>query len=359
MRNIEELSTLFHTGADEGVYLTRNGLDVQGLDAILDRATSMKDRLEDVYVTGKDFQVEVWEGLGGLSVPVVQFKGTRRTLPMTGWAFSQLCDRVGMGATAYMKKCLKSAQGSLVPLNVNSWLGMNGDKEFLFRVYEGEIIAVLSEKYGVFDHAEALNCLQTALGTEDSRYSLESYSITPDNMNVRLVDPENIIMTDPLGKTDTSTAGIIFRNGQTGRSSISIEFMVYTFACTNGLIITKDRGVVYYRKHIQVDQEHFVQEVVNTLQTFPEYTRHVRADLEDARTRKVDLVSDRALMEKVKRDLSIGEDTLEKIVDVMVNDWDQTIWGLSGAITQVAQDFNAQRQYEFEKYAGTLVHWGN
>lgn len=52
----------------------------------------------------------------------------------------------------------------------------------------------------------------------------------------------------------------------------------------------------------------------------------------------------------------VMKETDDNIKDVMNRDWDQSIWGLSGAITQVAQEYNAQRQYDFERFAGRLIN---
>ena len=97
------------------------------------------------------------------------------------------------------------------------------------------------------------------------QYALESYLVTPDNMQLRLVDPEKVIVQrENQNGSDRSTAGMLIRNGMTGMSSVSIEFLIFTLVCTNGMVVAFDKGMVYNRKHYAIGREQFIQEVVKT-----------------------------------------------------------------------------------------------
>ena len=353
--NLIDLAERFVMQETDDNKLVRLGLGVEGLDKAYEEAHRIAGKMEDKYVDGTNLSVDILHVSDDLVLPVLLITDGNRLLnryPFSSRAFSQLCDRVGMGATAYMKKCLKMGTSELVPLNLNTWIKKNSDKQFLVRLYDGQVQAVLTSSYGIFDHVDALECLDSSLGGRN-KYQIEAFSVTPDNMQIRMVDTESVILRDPHGKTDTSVAGLVFRNGQTGWASASIEFMVYTFACTNGLIVAPDKGIVYYRKHIRIGKEDFIEEVTKTLDNFPAYVDEARKDLERARMYRARM--DERTVEYLKRGLSIGDETVDKIKDVMNRDWDTTMWGLSGAITQVAQEYNAQRQYDFERFAGRLL----
>lgn len=276
----------------------------------------------------------------------------------TSTSFAQLCEKSGAGVTSYMKKCITSGLGALVPLNLNKWLGTQGDREFMLRLHEGSVIAVLSNRYGVFDHFDALDCLADALErhTEgQQRYAVDAYALTLDNMNVRLVDTEKVVLNDQSYGRDESTAGLIFRNGQTGQSFASVEFLVYTFACTNGLIVSQDRGAVFRRRHINIDKVSFRDQLVMALEKFPAYVEAARKDMEAARAVRLNPGKLESMVPTLQSDLGLSEDEVGKLFLVMENQWDRNVWGLAGAITEVAQQFTAERQYQFEKYAGELV----
>lgn len=316
-------------------------------------AWKMQDAIVDKFVPANALTVAITiDNSNGRALPLLLVGDEE--YQFTATSFGQLCEKSGMGVTSYMKKCITSGLPSLVPQNLNMWLMSQGNKELMVRFCGNSVIAFLSNKYGVFDHGDALDCLSTALG-KHSNYSIEAYALSVDNMSVRLVDTEQILIPDASHGRDRSTAGLIFRNGQTGRSLASIEFLVYTFACTNGLIVSQDRGIVYKRRHISIDRHDFTEQITATLEQFPAYVASARQDMEKARQVRISVDMHAALKQQIQKGLSIGEETVEEIFDMMHNQWDDNAWGLSGAITEVAQKFSAERQYQFEKYAGELV----
>jgi len=348
------LETLLNDVRDDR-RLTRVGIDAGSWNRVfgdvMRQVEDISSRYSDRRVKAGDVRVELTDN----GVPFLYDKKRDEQLWFSPWAFAQMCDKLGMGATQYMKKCLKEGQNDLVPLNMNRWIERNRDKDLLMRLYDGDLVkGILSGRYSMFNHDEVLGSLQQALGS--GRYVLESYAITPDNMQLRLVDPEKIIVQrENQQGTDRSSIGMIVRNGMTGMSSISIEFMIFTFICTNGLIIGADKGLVYQRKHYMIGREQFIEEVTKTFERFPEYVTAAKEDVEKARQVRLDIERRVELFELIKKELRCGNEMMDKIKATMENKWDRTAWGLSGAITEVAQELPSERQYEFEKFAGDLM----
>ena len=56
----------------------------------------------------------------------------------------------------------------------------------------------------------------------------------------------------------------------------------------------------------------------------------------------------------IKKELRCGNEMLDKIKATMENSWDRTP-GITGSDTEVAQEPPSERQYEFERFAGTLM----
>ena len=317
-------------------------------------AWSIQNDIVDRYVPADTLSVEMAVDLRQDSYRAVPMLSVEELYSFTTTSFGQLCEKSGMGGASYMKKCITNRLPHLVPQNLNTWLKAQGGKELLIRFYKNQAIAILSNKYGVFDHGDALDCLSNALG-KNSTYRIEAYALDVDNLSVRLVDTEKVLVQDASGGRDKSTAGLVFRNGQTGRSLASIEFMIYTFACTNGLIVAQDRGIVYKRRHISINKEDFTEQITATLEQFPAYVEMARKDMEQARQVRISVEMRESLRKQIQRGLGVGEDTVNEIFEVMDTQWDANAWGIAGAITEVAQKFSADRQYQFEKYAGELV----
>lgn len=361
MTQVLDLSA-YRLGTDEDARrLTRLPLNTTAIKTIrgtdlYQQAQAMQDAIVDMYVSAGSLYVYVSDAESGNSMfsPKLFVRGAEYWI--TNTAFSQLCEKSGMGVTSYMKKCLAQSYqiASLVSENLNRWLGLQGDKKIMVRVCGDTVIAVLSDKYGVFDHGDALDCLNKALGSS-GQYQIEAHSLTVDTLSLRLVDTEKVVLHDASQGRDLSTAGMLYRNGQTGLSVASVEFMIYTFACTNGLIVSEDRGVVYRRKHISIDKEDFTRQIAATLEQFPAYVAEARKDMEQARLRRLQVDEQVRLRAHLKTSLGVGEETVSEIFDVMEERWDTNAWGIAGAITEVAQKFSVTRQYQFEKYAGELV----
>ncbi len=292
-------------------------------------AQEMQRGIVDTYVPASELNVGLaYDGIANKLVPTLMVKGAAEYL-FTGTAFSQICEKSGMGVTSYMKKCLSNGLGDLVPQNLNEWLRTQEDRPLLVRTHGNSAIAVLSDKYGVFDHGDALECFSTALDGQ-REYKLEAHSLSLDNMSVRLVDPEQVLLHDKSLGRDSTTAGILFRNGQTGQSYASLEFLLFTFACTNGLIVSQDRGIVYKRRHISIDRRDFTEQLVAALEQFPAYVEAARMDIERARNVRVDTVRREALRAQMRAGLGVGEETVTSIFEMMDNRWDANAWGLAG-----------------------------
>lgn len=317
----------------------------------LAQAEDISSRFTDRKMKVGDTRVELTDK----GVPFLHDRRRDEALWFSPWAFAQFGDKLGMGATQYMKKCLKEGQPDLVPLNMNRWIEKNQEKELLVRLYDDDLMkGILSNKYAPLNHNEVLNGLGHVLS--GGQYALESYVVTPDNMQLRLVDPEKVIVQrENQNGSDRSTAGMLIRNGMTGMSSVSIEFLIFTFVCTNGMVVGFDKGMVYNRKHYAIGREQFIQEVVKTFGGFPEYVVAARENIEKARQTRLDIEQRVELFELIKKELRCGNEMLDKIKATMENSWGRTAWGLPGAITEVAQELPSERQYEFERFAGTLM----
>ena len=112
---------------------------------------------------------------------------------------------------------------------------------------------------------------------------------------------------------------------------------------------------MYKRRHISIDREDFTEQITATLEQFPDYVEMARKDIEQARQVRISVEMRENLRKQIQKGLSVGEDTVNEIFEVMDTQWDANAWGIAGAITEVAQKFSADRQYQFEKYAGELV----
>ncbi len=331
-----------------------------------DMRKDQEDVFEKMSETAKNLALnEVTSKLGDVKVylgrddyPFIEIQD--RPFHFSPWSLTQLSEKMSMGAAGYVKKCIMNGFNDLVPLNFNRWIERNKDKSLVFRYHDAtdRLRAVVSESYGFFDHIDVFNSLFDVYkdgGLND--FKLESGSITPDNLHLRIVSPEKVILPG-VGNNDGSSIGMSIRNGQTGQLCASADFMVYTFICSNGLFVGSDFSQVFHKKHFNIDHEEFKKGFSKSIEKFPDYIAATINTLEEARSTSV-IDDEEVLGEMVRRTVGLDREGLETLMHIFETDWDRSLWGLAGAVTQYAQLVgNAAKQYQLEQKAGNIIESG-
>jgi hypothetical protein len=325
----------------------------QMIDNLMEDATNVE--LEDELVRIRDCRVD--------DVPMIHYrnrKGQERKLLFSPWALTQFCNKIGMNASGYMIKCIRNNMGYLVPSNINEWITQQvpHDKEVYFRRHKDTLRAVVSDRYGVFNHTDVVECLQDSI--KENGLKVDSVQMTPDNLSLRVVAPEKVIVPGG-GGNDGSSVGIAINNGQTGQVILGLEFMTYTFVCSNGLFIGTDRSLMFRRKHFSINKEDFRRDFLTAIEKFPTYIAAQSGILEKARQTRLTQVfrTEEDQNEFLQKNLKLSEDGVEDLNYILHHDWDNTLWGLSGAVTQYAQLVsNSVRQTQLERIAGKIIEDG-
>lgn len=269
--------------------------------------------------------------------------------------FSELCYKTGMGNVAYMTKLLDQKEdflNNLAIYNVNQWLRSLGDKTLFVRTYNDVVATVLSEKYQPYDHHEVIDVIRKEFHETD--YQIERFSIDPMNLFVRMVDPEKFLV--PTSSNESmSTAGLMIRNGQMGNAPLRIDFAVYTFWCTNGLILGSDYSRALYKRHIGISDVSFTGAVTSTLADFPEYVDFAKRELEGSRRLHMTDEQIDSAYARMQKELKLSEENTTQLKLIRSQSWDNSAWGVASALTQLAQTFTPVNQIAAEQYAGQLI----
>lgn len=273
------------------------------------------------------------------------------TFNFTSTSFGQMASRVGMGGARFLKKSVEYGHGEEAIDLMNAWVRDTEKKEFLLRIYnDTQLRGFLSPMYTVFDHIDVIESMNEAL-PKDHDFIVDSYHMDPDSMELRLISPRPV-MTET---EEDATVGMIVKNGQIGNGSVSITFMVYTFACKNGLIVGPDNGVVYSRKHMNITRQEFKHDVAAVIEKFPNYVELAEESAKKAREYRISFENKEDLLDRVAREGRISEEDMEAIEKIFADKYNSNLLGLTSAITEVAQNKSAEQQYQMEQYAGTLI----
>lgn len=285
----------------------------------------------------------------------------------------------------YYDKMLREATG-LLDTNVNHWLRDRGNDKFLLRTFmydDGRNIgrAFLSDSFKIMDNIDVLAAAIESIKSSEfaSKIKIDSCSITEKKMYVRFVAPEIELLAPELlekyrvpgqgnnGKTGIAT-GFILTNSETGHGRFSISPRAVIAACKNGMIFKDDAfnrthlgakmdegSVKYSGETMQKNMELIVSQVRDAVNTFlsPDYLgKKVEAMRVAAGYKPQDAI---VAIENTCNTFGISEEHRKNILNYFIEGGDNSVFGVSQAITFAAhKDMQAEDRQEAE-YAGYSV----
>ncbi len=276
---------------------------------------------------------------------------------VTDYAFSQVCNLIGV-PPRYMKQLYNQGLNRLAETNVYEqykWLDKNPDKQFgnyIALVSGNTTEAIVSDKYSFgFQTPEVLETIQECM---PGNYTPNQAYLSNSRFHARFVDFEK---KERVGDEDLSV-GFTIGTSDIGKSSLTVKFFLYKFACKNGIVWSTKGGTLYRQAHIG---EPFT---ADNIQAF----KNAFKDISTLREEALDLVmSSKKRMMSVeemtaildtcrKSGISISEKEKDKIIDLARYRYGLTKWGMINGVTEVAQDHTLDTRINYEVFAGKLLH---
>jgi len=252
--------------------------------------------------------------------------------------------------------------------NVNGWLRKSGGTKRLLRTLDGQMRAVLSDRYRPLDNFDLAQAVMPTLMKQPD-VEVKSSEITDRRMYLQAVSPR---VTGEVQKGDVVQAGLVISNSEVGCGSLRVEPLIYRLACLNGLITSAALRTFHLgARHGESDN---VQEVLSdrTRSLSDKAYWHrvqdvVRAAFDMAFFRKaIDKLRD-AAGDKITK-------TVEKVVELtgkrfgfndtehdgflknLIEGADLSRWGVANAITAMANDHDSyDRAVELERDGGKII----
>lgn len=144
-------------------------------------------------------------------------------------ARQQLADKLRIPFSYFER--MRAHEPALLDRNVNTWLQAEDDRR-LIRIVDGQVRAVLSDRYRRLDNYElveqVLPILQRVPGL-----SLVSQELTETRMYLKAVTAR---VDMEIAPGDIVQAGIVISNSEVGHGSLAVQPLVYRLLCRNGLI---------------------------------------------------------------------------------------------------------------------------
>ena len=244
----------------------------------------------------------------------------------------------------------------LLSKNVSHWLLNSNDKRMI-RTLDGQVRAVLSEKYRRLDNYDLAQNILPMLN--DSNAEIESCEITDNKIYIKAITHK---VQAEIKKGDVVSAGLIISNSETGHGSLSIKPLVYRLVCSNGAIAndysmrkyhagkaTDMMQIEFSNETLKAEDKAFWLTVRDLVKfTLNETTFDKIVETMRESTNKQISMPEKAI-ELVTKKYSMSETESGGVLEHLIKGGDLTSWGLGNAVTRMAQDVSSyDRSTELE-----------
>jgi hypothetical protein len=316
---------------------------------------------------------------------------------ITPHAHGQIADHLGIPAKYYSR--MREQKPALLAENVNEWLRDNGGDPRMVRTLDGKVRAFLSPKYRPLDNYALAASVLPVL--QEKKVKVLSAELTDTRLYIKGILPE---LSDPLpdgltwgsGHNDITkvvqglqlntaqaqlariegrgrlVAAITISNSEVGAGTLRVEPSVFTTWCTNLAILKQasmkkyhvgraweaDEGFEVFEDDTRkADDEAFflkVRDVTKAAFSRDKFDAAVQQILESG-ARRIESGNLQKVVDVTVRQLALPVSTSGNILQMLAAGGDLSQWGLSSAITALA---NTAESYELAtqlEYAGGEV----
>lgn len=295
---------------------------------------------------------------------------------VTSTAHEQIANRLDIPVKYYNR--MKEEAPKLLDENVNHWFKSNGDGKMLVRTLDGNVRAMLSDRYRPLDNADLAEAVLPKL--LERNLMVISSEITEKRLYIKAVDM-NIVKDIPTGAKmgsghtifNTLSPAITISNSEIGFGTLSVLGSIYTRQCTNLATF----GEASVRKY------HLGSKFAETETTYELLSDRTKLLSDAALWSQIgDVVG--AAFDQARFDanvMKLGEATsekiegkIEKVIELtgkrfgfndgekqsvlrhLITGGDLSKYGLHSAVTRAAEDLtDYDRASEFERIGGHVI----
>lgn len=286
---------------------------------------------------------------------------------VTDLARRQLADKLKI-PYAYFER-MRVDQPELLDHNINTWLRHERDAKRMVRTLDGQVRAILSDRYRRLDNFDlAENVLPILQRLSGAR--LESVELTETKMYLKAVTPR---VTYEIAPGDVVHAGVVVSNSEVGCGTLSVQPLVYRLVCRNGLIASdgalrkthmgrilessEDAVIVYKDDTLRADDNAFFLKVRDVVEAAVSEASFKLIAEKMQNTKGIKMVGDPVRSVEVLADrYSLNDGERTGVLRHLIMDGDLSAFGLVNAVTGYSQEIaDYDRATEFEAIGGKLI----
>jgi hypothetical protein len=325
-----------------------------------------KDAKKDYLVPSQMMRHETGES-GVSSIVINNPIEGQATFGITELARRQLADKLKI-PFAYFER-MRNDQPSLLDSNVNTWLTAENDRR-LIRTLDGNVRAVLSERYRRLDNFDLADHVLPILRDVSPGATFESLELTDTKMYLKVVTPR---VQYEIAKGDIVQAGVVISNSEVGHGTLSVQPLLYRLVCTNGLIAPdsslrkthlgrilpgdEDSVITFQDDTLRADDQAFFLKVRDVVRGAVSETTFRLLAMKMQKTMGIPLTGDPVKTIEVLADrYSLNDDERSGVLRHLISGGDLSGYGLVNAVTGYSQEVpDYDRATEFEVLGGRLI----
>lgn len=255
----------------------------------------------------------------------------------------------------------------LLAANVNRWMQKNPERR-LYRTMDGNVRAVLSDRYRTIDNADLAEVILpklTAAGCE-----IASAELTDRRFYIKAITPR---IQFEVKKGDVVQAGLVISNSEVGCGSVRVEPLVFRLVCLNGMIAADQAMRKYHvgryledgdgdanifkSETLLADNRAFFLKVRDTVDATLNETKFevIASKLMKAASDHIK-INPVEVIDRVSTRFGFSEEEKGGVLKHLINGGDLSRWGVLNAITRQSQDIQGyDRATEFERFGGDVM----
>lgn len=261
-----------------------------------------------------------------------------------------------LGIPAKYYDQMRKEKPELLAENVNAWFSDKGSSYMIRSMDYGDgrvARALLSDRYRRIDNLEiAIAVLPLFAGREGME--VMSCEVTENRLYLKVVNHR----LEMACVGDRVQAGVVISNSEVGLGAVSVQPLVYTLACTNGMVVNgmgerkthvgraakavEDSFMLYTDETMEAEDRAFMLKLRDTTLAAIEEARFAQivGKLEGAAGAKITgRVQD--VVELTGRTYALNQPEQDNVLNYLIQGGDLSLYGLSNAITRASQDVDS------------------
>lgn len=357
----------------------RTGRSLQEIAAELERQVGSR---KDYLAPQGQMTAKVLEG----EVVLDGFNG--QALQINPYAHGQLGDHLGIPKKYYDR--MATEQPQLLADNINAWFQADAENQRMVRTLDGRARGILSPKFRPLDNFDLAQTVLPVL--LENNVQIMSAELTETRMYIKGILPQ---LSEALpagmqwgqghndvgsptggrayGREGRLVAAIVISNSEVGAGTLRIEPSVFTTWCTNLAIMAQaamrkyhvgraweaDGSWEVFRDETRAadDRAFWMKAKDVTMAAFDRKIFMAAIDqIRNAAQAPIVSTDLPKVVEVTRKQLALPESTQNGILTFLARGGDLTRWGLSSAITEVANDYkDYEGATDLERAGGAVL----